>query len=326
MNTIKKIIKINILTILLTIIIIAIYYKGPLLITYNVMKELKDTDKSVATLNNLTDYYALTSMDIENLKFKNTDNPNVFMDIYLSEVENEKSPVVIYVHGGSWVYGDNGIPKDLEPIVKAFNKDGFTIISLSYELLEKDVPLSNPVSDVKDAIRWVYKNKDKYNFNTEEIGLLGISSGAHLSLLAAYSDNEDFIGDDSLSSYPSKVKYVIDIFGPTELSSLDFSILDEDIKEDINELKNINIINEVYSPIYYIKEDSPNTLIIHSKNDAMVPYSNAFYLYKSLLKIGGKSKLLSLESGTHTFEDFNKKEILALIYETLKFLSNNTKL
>lgn len=326
MKTIKKIIITNIITILLTTIVIAIYYKGPLLITYNVIKELKDDNKSVATLNNLTDYYALSSMDIEKLKFKDTENQNVFMDLFLSKVENEKSPVIIYVHGGSWIYGDNGIPMDLEPIVKAFNEQGFTIISLSYELLEKDVPLSNPVSDVKDAIRWVYKNKDKYNFDTDEIGLLGISSGAHLSLLAAYSDDEDFIDDDSLSSYSSKVNYVIDVFGPTELSSLDFSILDEDIKEDIEELKNIDLINEVYSPIYYIRKDAPKTLIIHCKNDEIVPYSNATDLYKYLLKVGSKSKLLSLESGNHIFENFDKEEILALIYETLKFISNNTKL
>lgn len=326
MKTIKKIIITNIVTILLTVIVIAIYYKGPLLITYNVIKELKNDNKSVATLNNFTDYYALSSMDIEKLKFKDTENQNVFMDLFLSKVENKKSPVVIYVHGGSWVYGDNGIPMDLEPIVKAFNEQGFTIISLSYELLEKDVPLSNPVSDVKDAIRWVYKNKDKYNFDTDEIGLLGVSSGAHLSLLAAYSDDEDFIDDDSLSSYSSKVNYVIDVFGPTELSSLDFSILDEDIKEDIEELKNIDLINEVYSPIYYIRKDAPKTLIIHCKNDEIVPYSNATDLYKYLLKVGSKSKLLSLESGNHTFEDFDKEEILALIYETLKFISNNTKL
>ena len=326
MKTIKKIIITNIVTILLTVIVIAIYYKGPLLITYNVIKELKDDNKSVATLNNLTDYYASAAMDIKKLKFKDTKNQNVFMDLFLSKVENKKSPVVIYVHGGSWVYGDNGIPMDLDPILKAFNEQGFTIISLSYELLEKDVPLSNPVSDVKDAIRWVYKNKDKYNFDTDEIGLLGVSSGAHLSLLAAYSDDEDFIDDDSLSSYSSKVNYVIDVFGPTELSSLDFSILDEDIKEDIKELKNIDLINEVYSPIYYIRKDAPKTLIIHCKNDDIVPYSNATDLYISLLKAGSKSKLLSLESGNHTFENFNKEEIVALIYETLKFISNNTKL
>ena len=326
LKTIKKIIIINIVTILVTVIIIAIYYKGPLLITYNVLKELEDDNKSVATLNNLTDYYTLNSMDIEKLNFKDTNNPKVYMDLFLSKVEKKKSPVVIYVHGGSWIYGDNGIPKDLEPIIKSFNEMGFTIISLSYELLEKDVPLSNPVSDVKDAIRWVYKNKDKYNFDTDEIGLFGVSSGAHLSLLAAYSDDEDFIGDKSLSPYSSKVKYVIDIFGPTELSSLDFSILDEDIKDDIKELNNIDLINEIYSPIYYIRKDSPKTLIIHCKNDVIVPYSNAIDLYNALVQIGAKSKFLSLESGSHTFEDFDNKEIIALIYETLKFISNNTKL
>lgn len=89
-------------------------------------------------------------------------------------------------------------------------------------MLKEDTPISNPVSDVKDAIRWVYKNKDEYNFDTNNIGLLGISSGAHLSLLSAYSSEDEFIGDKKLANYPSKVNYVIDIFGPTELSTLDF--------------------------------------------------------------------------------------------------------
>lgn len=140
-------------------------------------------------------------MDLKNIKYKDTLSKDVFLDIYKSDIEDKPSPVIIYVHGGSWVYGDNGIPKGLEPILKAFNKRGFTIISLSYELLKEDVPIENLIIDVKDSIRWVYKNKEKYNFDTENIGILGISSGAHLALMASYSEEDMFLGDESLRKY-----------------------------------------------------------------------------------------------------------------------------
>ena len=122
---------------------------------------------------------------------------------------DKPSPVVLYIHGCSWIYGDNGIPIGLEPIINALNKRGYTLISVSYELLKENTPIENPIKDVKDSIRWIYKNKEKYNFDTNNIGILGISSGAHLALIAAYSKDDEFKGDVNLDGYSSKVKYIL---------------------------------------------------------------------------------------------------------------------
>jgi len=326
LNYINKCIKLHLITLLITTSIILFYLKGPLSITLDIIYQTKISNKSIATINDLNDYYASTNMDISKLKYKESNYDNVYMDLYISKNKNSPSPVVIYVHGGSWIFGNNGIPIGMEPIIESFNKKGFTIISLSYELLKKDIPISKPISDVKDAIRWVYKNKDIYNFNIDEIGLIGISSGAHLSLLAAYSEDDEFIGDKTLANYPSKVKYIIDIFGPTELSTIDFTMIDEDIKEDITALKNIDIIKNIYSPIYYVNENSPSTLIIHSIEDEIVPYENASSLYKKLKSKKIDTKLLTLQKGNHNFEGYDSKEIFYLIYETFKFLTKNTSL
>lgn len=326
MKYIKKCIKLHILTILLTTIIILVYLKGAILITLDIIYQTKVSNKSIATIYELNDYYPSTNMDINKLKYKESNSDNVYIDIYKSKKQNSPSPVVIYVHGGSWIFGNNGIPIGMEPVIEAFNKKGFTIISLSYELLREDIPISKPISDVKDAIRWVYKNKEEYNFDTDEIGLIGVSSGAHLSLLAAYSDDKEFIDDRTLAEYPSKVKYVIDVFGPTELSTLDFSIIDENIRDDITALKNIDIIKNIYSPIYYVDENSPSTLIIHSKEDEIVPYENALSLYQRLKNKNIDTKLLTLKSGSHNFEGYEPKEVFYLIYEIFKFLTYNTRL
>lgn len=326
MKKISKFIVLFIVSFIITSITIAFYFKGAILITIDIIKDLRDSNKSVATLSELTDYYCSTSMEVSKLRYKESLSNDVFLDIYKSNIIDKPSPVVIYVHGGSWIYGDNGIPIGLDPIINAFNKRGFHIISVSYELLKEDTPISNPVSDVKDAIRWVYKNKEKYNFDTNNIGLLGISSGAHLSLLSAYSSDNEFIGDKDLANYSSKVNYVIDIFGPTELSTLDFSVVDDAFKEEIEQLKGKSLLGDMYSPINYVDESSPSTLIIHSKNDELVPYKNSVDLYNKLREHGINTKFLSLNSGSHDFYGFDNKEIAALIFEIFKFLAKNTTL
>lgn len=310
-------------SLILTTCSIFLYFKNSLIIIYRVYEQLNNNNDSIATLGQLTDYKITEDMDIKGLKYKKSDSKEVFLDIYTSKNNNTPSPVILYVHGGSWIYGDNGIPIGLEPIIKAFNDSGFTIISLSYELLKENTPIENPIKDVKDSIRWIYKNKDKYNFDTNNIGVLGISSGAHLALMASYSKDNEFIGDTDLSNYPSKVNYIIDVFGPTDLSTLDTSSVEDEYKSEIETLINSpNIINN-YSPINYISNSSPSTLIIHSKTDEIVPYKNATTLYDSLENKNLNPKLLTLNSGSHFFNGYNSNEIIALIFEVLKFIEIN---
>lgn len=325
MKNFKKILIVFFTTLLLTTCSILFYFRNSLMIIYKVYKQLNNENESIAALGELVDYKVTKDIDIKGLKYKRTNSKDVFLDMYTSKINNSPSPVIIYVHGGSWIYGDNGIPVGLDPIIKAFNDSGYTIISLSYELLKKDTPIDTPIKDVKDSIRWVYKNKDKYNFDTDNIGILGISSGAHLALLASYSNDDDFIGDTDLSNYPSKVSYVIDVFGPTDLSTLNTYSIEGDYKSEIDTLINSpNIVNK-YNPINYISSSSPNTLIIHSKTDEIVPYKNATKLHNSLEKSNLDSKLLTLTSGSHFFSGYKKDELVALIFEVLKFIQLNKK-
>lgn len=311
---------------LLLIISFLIYYKGSILLILDIYKDLKDSNKSIETLGVLTGYEASNSMEVKHLKYKNSKSKDVFLDLYLSNNNIKESPVLIYVHGGSWIYGDNTIPIGLDPIITAFNNRGFTIISLSYELLDdSNIDLKDPITDVKDAIRWVYKNKDEYNFNTKDIGILGISSGAHLSLMAAYTDDEAFKGDNNLSNYSSKVKYVIDIFGPTDLSTLDFSDLSLNNRK-IKKLINSNEELDKYSPINHITDNAPNTLIVHSIEDEIVPYRNSEELYNNLLSNSINTKLITFSKGSHFFSDFNKNEVFMAIIKVLNFLTSNTSL
>lgn len=328
MKFFKKLILGSFISLFISLLLCAFYFRGAITLTLDIISNLKSSNKSIETLVEIKDYYPLESMDIKNLNYKNCDNS--FIDIFFSNLDNSPSSVIIYLHGGAWVYGNNAIPVGMESILKAFNDKGYTIISLSYELLSDDIDITKPISDVKDLVRWVYKNKEIYNFNTDDIGILGVSSGAHLGMMASYSNEEDFIGDIELSKYPSKISYVIDAFGPTELNTLDFNFLNSSLisskKISLKDLSSINLINSVYSPLSYINENTPKTLIIHSKEDILVPYESSLKLFNNLKENNIKTTFVTLNSGTHDFENFKNHEIVLMSFEILKFLVYNSSL
>lgn len=287
--------------------------------------KIKDNPPSSTDVSSLLT--PMESMDFKDIVYKDTNGVPLTLDIYGPRKKlSNGSPVILYVHGGSWVYGDKSIPQAISPLFDSFRDEGFTIISTSYELIRKTVNFDKQASDVKDTLRWIYKNKDVYGFNTDEIGVIGTSSGAHLSMLAAYSSDEDFKGDTALSNYPSDVKYVIDFFGPTDLTSLDMRTAGWDLDNAIKATKNTQEMMRKYSPINYLKEGLPETLIVHSKKDEVVPFSNSTLLYEKSKEYNNKVELLTLENSGHDLSDINRDDVISLATKVLQFIVKNSPL
>ncbi|MBE6053236.1 MAG: alpha/beta hydrolase [Clostridium sartagoforme] len=321
-----KILGITMLVIVLSLGIFAFSIKDKIKLTLNILDKYSEF---VEENNLLTDSSISISQesikDYEEIQYKNTNGVPLTLDIYRARKELKNgSPVIIYVHGGSWVYGNKEIPNAISPLLDAFRDEGYVIISTSYELMRGEEKFSKQISDVKDTIRWVHKNKELYNFNANKIGVIGASSGAHLSLMAAYSDNDDFTDDEDLKNYPSNVKYLIDFFGPTDLNTLDMNNVNWDLEQIINSVGNNReeVLNK-YSPINYVNKNEPNTLIIHSIKDSIVPYENAEELYSELIDNKNKVSFITLEGATHDFSEFDMEEIVSVGTKLLEFILKN---
>ncbi|MBW6409190.1 alpha/beta hydrolase [Clostridium weizhouense] len=323
----KKFLKIFLLIILLFISVTSFIFRKKIMLTYNIVNNLislNDNINSYNTFNLKPD----ESMSYKNVVYKNTNNAELTLDIY-NPLKNiyKKSPVIVYVHGGSWVYGDKTIPEALSPVLNIFRENGFTIISTSYELMKNKENFQKQICDVKDTIRWIYKNSDSYNLDTDEIGLIGLSSGAHLSLMSAYTSNDQFQDDSELAKFSSKVKYIIDFFGPTDLSLLNTSNLNWDLNNIFNSarLKKEDIINE-FNPINYVTSNIPKTLIIHSKSDSLVPYESSLKLYNKCIEANAHAKLFPIENAEHSLSEISSDDIINLSKEILKFIVTNSPL
>ena len=262
----------------------------------------------------------------------------------------EKLPVLIYIHGGGWVEGDKIIHSDnyVETTIAKLMAKHYAVVSINYTLLNDNTHFPLPLEDTKDAIRWVRKNAEKYNFDTHNIGLFGASAGAHLALMAAYTPDNTYIGNPELSSYSAKVNYVIDHYGPADLNTLFHTRLGTipvamigliskkivslqqnlvkglsgyDIKKDQD--RAIEYFKTI-SPVYFVSDAVP-TLIVQGNNDKIVPLSQSKKLYRKLKRAKVQTSLIIVDKGVHGFGTTDKGYLDKLTDQMVDFIVSQKK-
>ncbi len=269
----------------------------------------------------------------ENITYKKDDLGNdLQLDIYKPKNSTTgKLPVVVFLHGGAWALGDKVIAPDnyVEQTILKLTEKNFAVLSVNYRLVSDTVHFPGPVEDSKDAVRWVRKNAAQYGFDSENIGYWGVSAGAHLSLLSAYTTDSEFIGDSELSKYSGRVNYVVDNFGPTDMNRLLHTkapkpllfvvgliakeiidirtklakgITGYDIKTD---RKKVIEICKTVSPLNYTDNTVP-TLILHGDKDKVAPLRHSKRLIKMLGKTTTPHSLIVVKKGNHGFKDTEK--------------------
>lgn len=292
------------------------------------------------------------SLVSENVVYKTNDAGNpLSLDIYTPKnTSDEKMPVVIYIHGGAWVKGDKTV-KDgsyIETFISKLLDKKYAVISISYTLLNDSIHFPLPIQDTKDAVRWVRKNATAYHFDPDNIGFFGTSSGAHLSLLAAYTPDHEFPGSPELSSYSAKVNYVVDHYGPSDLNKLLHTRLGKvpvfffglaaqkivDIRTGlIRELSGYDIKKEKRETVEYFKTISPltyvsgavPTLIVQGNKDKVVPMQQSKKLHRKLKQENIQSSLIIVEDGIHSFRTTDKSYMDQLTDQMVDFIISQRK-
>ena len=126
---------------------------------------------------------------VSNIKYATYPNadPNLnTLNVYMPK-RGSNSPLIIWIHGGSWADGDK---EEVHTKAEFFTSKGFVFVSINYRLSPK---VKHPVhvQDVANAIMWVYSNAKHYSADQNKIFLMGQSSGAHLA--AMVSINEEYL-------------------------------------------------------------------------------------------------------------------------------------
>ncbi len=191
-------------------------------------------------------------------------------NIYLpANRTSSTTPVLFLIHGGAWRAGDRSdFNNSIDPL-KAMFPD-YAFVSISYRLYAggfNKFPVQE--NDVKSCIEYVLNHHEQYKVSTS-FGVLGVSAGAHLSMLYAYKYGA--------SSFMPKA--VVSWSGPTDFKSFYNGVGSTLVKSWISDVAgNLNsqdsLIYHSSSPARFVTSASPPTLLIQGQADTVVPYQQS---------------------------------------------------
>lgn len=227
-----------------------------------------------------------------NIHYCNDKNPSRVLDLYRPKLASSgKRPLIVYVHGGAWRWGDkrNKLIKNYGP---RFIEKGFVVASLNYRLNSKN-PYPDQNDDVACALAYLTSNADTYGIDPKQTIFFGDSAGGQLAAFAALNipykqyDYEAPVG-------------VIDFYGVT-----DFLAIVNGPRPDFNARRYLgskyNKVASAASPTTYVTKHAPYFLILHGTKDKVVPIEQSRTLYDALIKAGVDAKYVTLPGINHAF-------------------------
>ncbi|MGQ3413347.1 alpha/beta hydrolase fold domain-containing protein [Natrinema sp. LN54] len=273
----------------------------------------------------------------EDVTYAVRDAGEMKLDLYVPErTETDgEPPLVVYVHGGGWVFGTRKNAPDLERYAAEW---GCAMASVSYRLAvvpdDADFPTDgiadNPtprgvfpdqIVDVKAAIRWLRANADEYGFDPDSVAAWGASAGGHLAALAGtLEDIESLPGDaypdtavakDVAPDQSGAVQAVVDWYGisdilelPSQPGGLESFLLGGDVSENQDKARRA-------SPTTYVDPETPPFLVMHGREDQVVSIQQSRLLLESLQTAGVGVTMYELHELGHVFDAESERTAMA---------------
>jgi acetyl esterase/lipase len=263
-------------------------------------------------------------------------DPAQVLDIYRPASQTGPLPAILIIHGGGWREGSR---KDLAFAARAFADAGFVAVCIDYRLA---TPTSNKfpaqLDDAQRAVRYLRANAATLKIDPDKIGAFGHSAGGHLAALLGTEDTRDN-SDKTLATFSSRVQAVVDTSGPTDFVSPHVAPVTQNAIALIAfafgvplELAQQAATNgptpaqqlfTLASPALHVDKDTAPFLIVHGKNDALVPVEQAQRMADALKAAHKDGQLLILEGEGHVFT--KQSDLEKWIAASTKFFKDKLK-
>jgi acetyl esterase/lipase len=230
-------------------------------------------------------------------------------------------PAMVVIHGGAWRAGSKA---DVRPILPQFTNRGYVAISPQYRLCPKDA-FPAQVHDMKAAVRWLKVNAKKYKVDPERIGAIGFSAGGHLALMLGLTSSADGLeGDVAAGSVDSRIKAVVNYFGPTDLAASDIpDVCKPWIKDFLGGTPQDKPETAAKaSPLTFVSKDDAPILTFQGTKDPLVPFSQAIKLADAMSSAGVPGRVELLIGAQHGWAG---AEMERTINDTFQFLDRSLK-
>lgn len=210
------------------------------------------------------------------------------MDVFLPEKRNvNTTPVIVVIHGGAWWYGDKeGMNKlDFDTF---FTANGCAVVNMNYRMVGS-CKYPAELDDIGLVMKYVKGKAAEWKINADKVCMLGMSSGAHLGMLYAYTRNAD-----------KRIKAVVDFFGPADLtdSTIACKTLGANVTNLLGPLDSNRQRWHDASPVFFTKNAVP-TVIFQGTADTAVYFVQSQKLDDSLRANGIADTFYTWHGGVH---------------------------
>ena len=240
-------------------------------------------------------------------------DPRQVLDIWLPDEGDGPFPVLMFLHGGSWFFGDKR--ENTMPGVLKVMSQSYALVCIEYRL----APASRRPSqlyDVRTAIRFIRANADNYRLDASKIAVMGNSAGAHLACMVAAVGGTSIMKGEELgyAQVDDSIQRLIGVYSPTDLVKIDEDdwlsihdlekvhgnyLADRDSVPDMEKPHNTLLgyparknpaAAASAGPINFVTERFPATYLIHGICDQLVPYTQSVALWRKVNDICGAGR------------------------------------
>lgn len=211
---------------------------------------------------------------LTNISYGSSDQQK--FDLYLpANRTSETTKIIILIHGGGWVEGDKADMNYLIDIIKQ-NLPGFAVANMNYRLAAAGNP-AFPMQ-IDDITSVIAKLKSENYSISNKYGFIGVSAGAHLSMLYSYAYNSN-----------NEIKMVASLVGPTNFTDPNYT------NDTINPLYDqfyLSLTGQSYtdnpaifqqiSPFWRVTASAPPTILFYGNTDPLVPITQGQDMHTKL--------------------------------------------
>jgi acetyl esterase/lipase len=109
------------------------------------------------------------------------------LDIWRLSTTPSDAPVIFYVHGGAWTFGDKR--EQGRPMLHEFVRRGWIVVASNYRLAPR-FPWPAQIEDATRVLGWIKGNIATYGGDPDRVVIAGGSAGGHLASLVALSADD----------------------------------------------------------------------------------------------------------------------------------------
>lgn len=206
------------------------------------------------------------------------------------EDPTELLAAIVFFHGGGWTGGD---PQQFFEQSRYLAEHGMLAASAEYRLIGKPGPPPlECVADGKSAVRWMRQRASELGVDPARLAAGGGSAGGHVAACAGILPGFDEDGEDpTVSSRPNALV----LFNP---------ILDTTMTGWTDGAQRLDKLGRELSPLHHVERGAPPCLILHGRNDEVVPYENAERFCRRMQEVDTRCELVGYDGEGHGF--FNR--------------------